>query len=140
MNREEPLQLKTPPTLPVSQTQLFKLLLITAATNTTVASTTTTRPTITTNILPLLPTHQNQTNVVITNINRRAIFNFKCMQCGEGAHEANCNGGGCGYVVSIGNDGGGGKEKNHKQPLLTPPPLPTPQIPPPSIQIKSKSS
>ena len=33
------------------------------------------------------------------------------MQCGEGAYEANCDGGGCGYVVSIGNDGGGGKEK-----------------------------
>ena len=35
------------------------------------------------------------------------------MQCGEGAYEANCDGGGCGYVVSIGNDGGGGNEKNH---------------------------
>jgi len=114
LNREEPLQLIIkPPPLPVSQTQLFKLLLITAATNTTVASTTTTRPTITTNILPLLPTHQNQTNIIITNITRRAIFNFKCMQCGEGADEANCDGGGCGYVGSIGNDGGGGKEKNH---------------------------
>ena len=35
------------------------------------------------------------------------------MQCGEGADEANCDDGGCGYVVSIDNDGGGGKEKNH---------------------------
>ena len=25
------------------------------------------------------------------------------MQCGEGADEANCDGGGCGYVGSIGN-------------------------------------
>ena len=35
------------------------------------------------------------------------------MQCGEGADEANYDGGGCGYVGSVGNDGGGGKEKNH---------------------------
>ena len=48
----------------------------------------------------------------MTNITRRAIFNFKCMQCGEGAEEANCDCGGCGYVCSIGNEGCGGKEKN----------------------------
>ena len=35
------------------------------------------------------------------------------MQCGEGADEANCDGGGCVYVGSIGNDGGSGKEKIH---------------------------
>ena len=40
-----------------------------------------------------------------------AIFNFKCMQCGESADEANCEGGVFGYFGSISNDGGGGKEK-----------------------------
>ena len=49
----------------------------------------------------------------MTNITRRAVFNFKCMQCGEGVDEAKCDGGGCVYVGSIGNDGGSGKEKNH---------------------------
>ena len=80
-------------------------MLITAGTNTTVATTTTTRPTITTNILLLLQPHQNQTNIIITNIIRKAIFNFKCMQFGECADEANCDGGGCGYVGSIVNNG-----------------------------------
>ena len=35
------------------------------------------------------------------------------MQWGEGASETNCECGDFGYIVSIGNDGGGGKEKNH---------------------------
>ena len=34
------------------------------------------------------------------------------MQCGEGADEFNCEGCGCRYVGSMGNNGGGGKEKN----------------------------
>ena len=40
--------------------------------------------------------------------------NFSFLQYGECADEDNCDGGGCGYVGSIGNDGG--KEKKTPQP------------------------
>ena len=36
------------------------------------------------------------------------------MQCDEGAYKANCDGGGYGYIVTIGNDGGVGNEKNYQ--------------------------
>ena len=54
------------------------------------------------------------------------------MQCGECADEANCDGGGCGYVGRIANDCGKEKKKNT---TTTPQILQISQIPPRNIQL-----
>ena len=53
------------------------------------------------------------------------------MQCGECADEANCDGGGCGYVGNIGNDGGKEKKNTTTTPLI----LQISQIPSQNIQL-----
>ena len=57
----------------------------------------------------------------------------RCMMCGDYFGDSCDDCGACGG--GSGSDSGGGGGKKSLQPLLTPLPLPTSQMPPPNIQI-----